>query len=1137
MSNETIILAQNLATVSAGSAFSYTNKTPGPGYYRQNDTERTASYDFTNFTGTVKIQASLELQPGNSDWFDVDSTVYTASSAVTTTENYSFTGNFIWIRAAYNLQSGTINRIAVDGISVTSATSVAAGGSPTSVAFANITNKPTTVAGYGIIDAVSASDLGAFEFTGSTITITDSSTVTIDQATTVTSDLTVGGDVLPQIANGGDLGSAARPWRSLYVSNNTVFLGGVPLSLEAGTNELKINNVPISQTITYADIPNVPTDISDLTDTGNLIAGGGVTSYNDLTDKPVLFSGSYNDLTNKPDLAGTYQFSVAADDSTQRLVSTDEVIKFIGTNGITTASDAEGNITISKISELISPTVPTIGGTASASEAGITYLTGGLSKWAIFTEGAFTVGEWTDVQPGWTVTDNNGFTDTIAGRGSFGAASFSITATDWPSPASGKTYVFTSPDYQLGYTDPVEITVGSNDWTFDLNGGLTFPDTTTQTTAYTGYHTGDMTGSVFADDSTLLVDGVNGSIPYSVLSGAPSFGNWTFSGSTLSENSTGDAVIQSSDFAGSKLIIRTRGPNDKDWIFDQDGDLTAPGSITVTADENATFTSSSGYGRLTGDNGAELYHESGSVFNNVTVSSSGIAIQSLDTQPGVIASSDISLETGDLGLNASSTVLLRTNYAGNTKTWLFDDTGDLTIPGDIRSDGNINIEINFADSTLRRWQFGEDGNTEFPGTISAPSVIARGIRANEGVAEGNGDSLVVAGGTGTIDGGNLSIQGGSAGTGTGGSIGIIAGFAFTSGDGGNLNLLGGAGRGDGDGGDVSISAGTVLGDSGDGGDLFLFGGNGGAAGDGGYIQLIAGSSSVTVGGNTLIAAGSGITSGGDLTLLGGSGAAGGDLIIEAGQGVNDPGNVIIRGGVGVGGYRGDLTIDAGHVEIGSEGDISININLSDSTQRTWRFGEDGDLKFPDATTQTTAFTGNAATIDITDTNGIDTNYYLTFVENRDGGEILRADIDLIFNSADNTLTAGNITTGVLKIDDGVHEQFQTKADATGVVTHDCALGHIIYHTSPDDYFTVNLTNLNLASGYATSITVVMVQGATGYGPNALQIGGVAQTINWQGGSLPAAPTANGVDVMTFSILNNSGTYTVLGQVTGFNEVA
>jgi hypothetical protein len=78
------------------------------------------------------------------------------------------------------------------------------------------------------------------------------------------------------VANGGNLGSLAKPFRSLFVSNNTVFLGGVPLSLEPGTNELRVNNVPISQTITYADIPNsptVPADISDLTDTEGLLGG------------------------------------------------------------------------------------------------------------------------------------------------------------------------------------------------------------------------------------------------------------------------------------------------------------------------------------------------------------------------------------------------------------------------------------------------------------------------------------------------------------------------------------------------------------------------------------------------------------------------------------------------------------------------------------------------------------------------------------------------------------------------------------------------------------------------------------------------------------------------------------------------
>lgn len=118
-------------------------------------------------------------------------------------------------------------------------------------------------------------NLGAFEFTGSVISTTDSTPIVIDQATTISSDLTVGGDLLPSIANGGDLGSIDRPWKSLYVSNRTVYFGGTPLSIESGSNTLKINNVPLSQTITYADIPNVPTDVSDLTDDDGLLGSGG----------------------------------------------------------------------------------------------------------------------------------------------------------------------------------------------------------------------------------------------------------------------------------------------------------------------------------------------------------------------------------------------------------------------------------------------------------------------------------------------------------------------------------------------------------------------------------------------------------------------------------------------------------------------------------------------------------------------------------------------------------------------------------------------------------------------------------------------------------------------------------------------
>jgi hypothetical protein len=61
---------------------------------------------------------------------------------------------------------------------------------------------------------------------------------------------------------------------------------------------------------------------------------------------------------------------------------------------------------------------------------------------------------------------------------------------------------------------------------------------------------------------------------------------------------------------------------------------------------------------------------------------------------------------------------------------------------------------------------------------------------------------------------------------------------------------------------------------------------------------------------------------------------------------------------------------------------------------------------------------------------------------------------------------------------------------------------------------------------------VISQGGTAYIPNALQIAGVAQTINWQGGSAPSG-NANKKDIVSFSILNSAGTYIVLGQLVSF----
>ena len=62
--------------------------------------------------------------------------------------------------------------------------------------------------------------------------------------------------------------------------------------------------------------------------------------------------------------------------------------------------------------------------------------------------------------------------------------------------------------------------------------------------------------------------------------------------------------------------------------------------------------------------------------------------------------------------------------------------------------------------------------------------------------------------------------------------------------------------------------------------------------------------------------------------------------------------------------------------------------------------------------------------------------------------------------------------------------------------------------------------------------MIINQGATPYEVTAVQIGGAAQTINWQGGSQPTG-NANGIDAFSFTILNDGGTYVVLGQMVDF----
>jgi hypothetical protein len=114
MSIESTILLENVTAEAAGSTLSYSDKQKGAGYHKRYGGLHTYTYETDSFMGLVKLQGTLQLYPGDNDWVDIADSEINAtddSTIIQSVESGNFTGNFVWIRAAYLLQDGTIASI------------------------------------------------------------------------------------------------------------------------------------------------------------------------------------------------------------------------------------------------------------------------------------------------------------------------------------------------------------------------------------------------------------------------------------------------------------------------------------------------------------------------------------------------------------------------------------------------------------------------------------------------------------------------------------------------------------------------------------------------------------------------------------------------------------------------------------------------------------------------------------------------------------------------------------------------------------------------------------------------------------------------------------------------------------------
>jgi len=366
------------------------------------------------------------------------------------------------------------------------------------------------------------------------------------------------------------------------LNNNSNFASTITLLIGTKANSIDVYTKAEANTLlaTKANSANLSTvstsgSYNDLLNKPTLSAVAASGSYNDLTNKPILFSGSYNDLSNKPPLfSGSYNDlsdapeldNVALSGSYNDLINT-PALSIVAISG--NYSDLVGLPTLfsGSYNDLINTpalSIVAISGNYSDLLDKPTNFTADI-KGSVFADDSTLLVDAVSGSIPYTVLSDAPELANVALSGSYNdlsdapeldnvALSGSYNdLSDRPDLTvyATETYVNTAVSNLVANAPEVldtlnELAAALGD---DANFATNISNQLSQKAnsadladvATSGSYTdlldkptniaADLKGSVFADDSTLLVDAVNGFIPYTVLNGAPVLSTVATSGS------------------------------------------------------------------------------------------------------------------------------------------------------------------------------------------------------------------------------------------------------------------------------------------------------------------------------------------------------------------------------------------------------------------------------------------------------------------------------------------------------------------------------------------------------------------------------------------------------------------------------